>query len=425
MKHFLLEYLKYIVLALAVTVLLTATGVDFIGKIETNENKKSSYTRTEFDYTINCPSAEQVDELLAGGAVEDIFPCYVDTRAFGRSNSEKTMYLFLSDRMESMGISLFGEQTLVKGNFEKDGIYVDANAAKALGVKVGDDLTITLSGKSVTRKVTALCLPSTFGVYTYGIALTELTPDLKEVYSPRTYSTAFIKSSNKAALKQQLSDYAGEGNVPMGFEEYVNSVCGAATPPIYTDEEWHDECVKRYEAFCKEILDPVKRTGYDVTEKAAQFVDKEKAEKADINIRLNRMMLAAIGFLVFTSVCTLFIVINKKSDGLKRDGGMSRGRMVGRYVAICSATAAVAFVLTFAALIITAASTYFTDICLPTVLWHSLSIPVAGVAADLIAVLYVWALYSNKNKKGRPAEVVPADGGQTGPANDDWDGDKS
>ena len=168
-------YLKNIVFAVLLTAILIALGANGISSISDMELRKSTYTRTEFDFHIAAPDAAQVKTIAQNEAVKTIFPYYAYKKAFGNSNE---IMLMVSDEMDKLGASVLSEGMLVEGSFNKDGAMLDKTAADILGVKVGDTVSFTLLGKKVTKTVAAIYLPSTLAIMEKGIVAVSLSDNM-------------------------------------------------------------------------------------------------------------------------------------------------------------------------------------------------------------------------------------------------------
>lgn len=394
MKTFLTYFLKYIILAVLCVAVLSIVGAMNINKTVDVENKKASYTRTQFDYFISSPDKAQVEEIENSASVDKIFPYYALSNAFS-SKSAKDVYLLLSDDMDDAGISLFTQKTCVSGSFDKSGAMLDVLAAKTLGVKVGDTVTFSIMGRQFTRKVSGLYLTSTYGALIKGVVLADYSADIQQVYKPNAYGAAFIKSNDENSLKALLTDYVGEGNVALSYEQYV-ALNYPDKPPYQSQEEYEEYCQTKYQEYRTDCLKHIKKDS-QVSAKADAYAliqDKVNTTEKSVN---NANLLAGISSLVlFTLISIVFIVTNIGNDRIRRDDGMSFLGMAGLYALTTLITAAVAGGLTLGILYLIASKTFFMDVCIKTVLWFSLGPVVAIPLAIAAAFVYALILYSNR-----------------------------
>ena len=245
-------------------------GVLTVQDIAETEARKSSFTRTEFDYFIALPDKAQAESIAGDPSVGELFPCYALSGAFSGSSGEKEIFLLLSDKMSAANVSLFGEKLLVKGEFDENGAMLDVLAAEKLGVSVGDEISFGIMGSRFTRKVSGLYLTSTYGVLKEGIVLVGLSQDIAAVYDARAYSGAFLTAKDEEGVRALLQDYVGEGNVALSFEEYV-SVYFGTKPPYQTQEEYDAQCAQAYAEYRDGILESALRGGGQAVAKADSY----------------------------------------------------------------------------------------------------------------------------------------------------------
>ena len=383
----LLHYLKYLILAIVLIALLIGLGSRIINNTSDMELKKSTYTRTTFNYHISSPDKNQVAWLEGDDSVKTVFPYYAYSKAF--SKNDKIM-LLASDRMDSHDASLLTEGTLIEGEFDKSGAMLDKTAANALGVSVGDKITFTLLGKKITKTVSAIYLPSTFDIFEKGIVSIELPSDINN----NAYSGAFIVANDADALATLLDGYAGEGNVAYSYEDYKKSFCGNKLP-TQSDEDFEKICKDKYEAYRNEILDSARRDKGQVVDKMEAYSLLEEkiltTEKKTSNLK---SLTAISSFVIFVIASIVFSVTNISNDGIRRDSGMRAIKMWLSYAASALATGAVTFGVSFLALKSMANNTFFSAEIISSVLLYVCLPTVIAVAPALLASLvYVWILY--------------------------------
>lgn len=395
MKTFLTYYLKYIILGVLSVIVLSIVGAINIKKTVDVENRKASYARTQFDYFISSPDKAQVEEIENSASVDKVFPYYALSNAF-TDKSAKDVFLLLSDKTDDAGISLFTEKTCVSGSFDKNGAMLDVLAAKTLGVKVGDTVTFGIKGRQFTRKVSGLYLTSTYGALINGVALVDYSADIQQVYKPNAYGAAFIKSNDVNGLKALLTEYVGEGNVALSYEQYV-ALNYPTKPPYQSQEEYEASCQAKYREYRTDCLEKAKKGGAQVTAKAdAYALVQDKVNTTEKNVNSANKWAGIASLLLFTLVSIIFIVTNIGNDRIRRDDGMSFLGMAGLYALITLITAAVAGGLTLGILYVIASKTFFMDVCIKTVLWFSLGPVVAIPLVIAAAFAYALILYSGR-----------------------------
>lgn len=398
MKTFLKYYLKYIILTVVFVVVLIAVGAVNINKIVDVEGQKSSYTRTQFDYFISSPDKNQVAEIEKSDAVDKVFPYYALNNAFIGSSAAKEIFLLLSDDMDDYSISLLTEETCVLGSYDENGAMLDNYAADVLGVKVGDSVTFNILGKKVDKTVSAIYLTSTYGVLTKGIVLVNLSDEIKAVYSPRSYSAAFITANDVEGVKTLLKDYVGEGNVALSFEQYVAINCGTK-PPYQSQEDYDAECQAKYETYRTGILQSALTGGAQVAAKADSYaLLQDRIETTENSIYSLTLLTSIAAAIVFILVNVIFTVTNRYNDRIRCDDGMQFLRMFGGYALITVISVVIIAILTFGILYAVALQSFFADICLKTILYFSSSTVVACPVVILSALIYVKILYSSSAK---------------------------
>ena len=398
MANFLRYYLKNIILTVVFVVTLAVVGVQNINSTVDMEDIKSSYTRTQFDYFISSPDADQVKSIESDASVDKVFPYYALKNAFPNKSAAKEVFLLLSDDMGDSGISLFTDKTCVEGKYNKSGAMLDNLAAKRLGVGVGDKISFTINGKTFSRTVSALYLTSTYGTLTKGIVLIDFSSDIKAVYSSKAYSAAFITANDTSGVESLLDGYVGEGNVTYTYEDYVEKVC-EAKPPYQSQEDYDEECLQKYSKYREDTLASALRSGGQVASKAEAYsLVKGRVDIMKSDIDSLNTWIAVASAILFIMLNAIFIVTNRRNDNIRRDEGMRFIGMAGRYGIITAVTGIVIFAITFGVLYGLAAGTFFAAECLSTVLFFSLPTLIAVPVVVAAAFVYVKLLYANRTR---------------------------
>lgn len=380
------SYLKNAVLAVLLIGVLIGLGAYLIGGVSDVELRKSTYTRTRFDYHIASPDKAQVQEIEANSAVLAVFPYYAYTKAFSTNDD---VMLLSSDDMKDAGASLLTEATLIEGSYaDKSGAMLDKTAADALGVGVGDRLSFNLLGQRITRTVTAIFLPSTLAIMEEGIVLVEHDAELAAVNTPTSYGGAFIVAADRDAVAALLSDYAGEGNVALTREQFVKLKCGAKLPN-QSQEEYDALCDTKYAAYRAEVLASAKKDGGQVMDKQEAYALLQQqiltTEQKQGRLRLLSMIAA---FAVFAIVGSIFTLTNATNDRIRRDAGMGFGQMYLSYTIASAVTAGAVAGVVALVLHLIAAGTYFAAECGVVVL--SLALPVLVGLLPVLAVTFIY-----------------------------------
>ena len=376
-------YLKNIVLAVILVAMLVILGATAVSSISDMELRKSTYTRTEFDFHIAAPDAAQVGEIAKSEAVKTVFPYYAYKKAFGNTNE---ITLMASDEMDKLGASVLSEGMLIEGSFNGDGAMLDKTAADILGVKVGDTISFNLLGKRITKTVAAIYLPSTFAIMEKGVVAVSLSADMQK---PAAYGGAFIVTNDRGAVAELLSDYVGEGNVALTYEQYVEVQCGDKMPG-QSDAEYEAECRQKYADYRNSVLESAKMGGGQVTDKLdAYSLLKEQILTTEKNTKTRMILAAVAAFAIFAIVGSLSIVTNAKNDSIDIGEGLDGWKMLKNYALSSTITAAFVAAVTGLSVFLIASATYFASEC--TFIVTSTALPVlAGIpVVVLVAFLYV------------------------------------
>lgn len=395
MKTFLRYYLKYIALAIVFIAAIAIVGGTNVKNVAQAEGRKSSYTRTQFDYYIASPSAQQVEDIEGDPSVDKVFPFYALQNAFPGRSSAKDVTLLASDDMDDSSISLITQKTCVAGGYDKTGVMLDNLAAQKLRVGVGDKLSFTLVGKVFTLDVAGIYLTSTYGTLAKGIVLVNFTEEMKNALNPAAYGGAFITANDKQGVGELLQDYAGEGNIVLSYESYVTAYCGQK-PYDKTQEEFEAECRQKYESYCKDELDKARRGGAQVTLKDdAYALVKDMVQTTERKVNTLNISVAVASGVLFLILNIVFVVTNRKNDLLRRDDGMRYIVMAGLYSLASLATAAVIAAAGLGFIYMAAAKTFFAADCIKTALYCSLPVIMATPLIIAFVFIYLGRMYAN------------------------------
>ena len=384
--------LKNIIASVLLIAIFAFIGIECINSVSEIELQKSTYTRTLFDIHIASPDKAQVDSIESDASVDGVFPYYAYSRAF---SADKDIILLVSDDMADSEISVLTEETLIEGAYNENGAMLDKRAADSLGVKVGDSITFRIVGKSFTRTVSAIYLPSEFAVLNKGIVLVSAAEDIASVSTPKAYGGAFVSSNDTAKTEALLSDYVGEGNVSITYEQYVKTQCGTKLP-WQTDDEYESYCRAEYEKYRTESLESAKKNAGQVVRKSEAYaLVRNRILVAEKGLKSLEELGAIASFALLCLVMIIFTVTNLGNDRIRRDTGMRASEMIASYSVSSLVTAIAVSGISALILFAFANSTYFAEECAAAIWKITLpalaSIPVSVLAA----IIYVKLLYVN------------------------------
>lgn len=355
--EFLKKNLKTVITSAIFIAGILAIGIYNILCVQVVEAKRSSYTRTGFDYIIELPSESELAAIKGGSGVESVYPFHLYTNLFVSQPGVKA-FVSTSRYEKNERIGFLGDKTLIKGSFDGEGAVIDETAVSALGATVGDTVSFVWgkgSGrKTVSQKVKAVCLACSYNLYTDGIVLLDYTDEMKSVYDIKNetyvFTGAFVKASGAecyATIKSALDE---SRNVEAKADLYVTN--------------------------------------------AKHKTDRLEKQVSSINVGV------ALAIAIFYSALgALFIIINRNSDKAERDGGMPKQKMFSSYLIGGSVCAAAVTAITFAVLLVVGIATHFIADAIATVLAMSLPALVAIPVTWAVSKIYTDRLYANRSKE--------------------------
>ena len=395
--NFVKNYLKYVILAVVLAVMTIVIGIINIKDICYAEENKSSYTRTKFDFWISAPSAEQVDSLTADSSVGAVFPYY--SVQLYKDNQKRDLRALVYYDDSNAELSLLASKTLVEGSYDSDGAMMDVNAAKLLGVKVGDKFTFNLLGVNYTKRVSALYLASTYPSLSDGVVMFKA-PEaaaFNEKFS--SYQGAFLSSNDKAATSALLKDYVGQGDIDNWidtFDVYVTKNGLVRKPSNLTEEQFEEQRRQKYQEYYNLELAKLKNSQGRYAEKDAQYrLIQDKIQTTEKKINRMIILTSVAVFVLFIIAGVVFVITNKRNDRIRCDGGMPFMRMAGGYILTAAITAVAVSLVTMIALIIVASGTYFFSSCMTTLLAFTFSAVCALPFVAIAVIIYTKLLYSS------------------------------
>lgn len=392
-------YIKNIIFAVCLIAVLIGIGVVMIGDIVHMELQKSTYTRTLFDFHIAAPDTKQVQALEENESVECVFPYYAYANAFSKNDE---VMLLLSDDMDDSYASLLTDGTLIDGAYNKDGAMLDKTAADALGVGVGDTVRFTLLGTKITKTVSAIYLPSSLAIMEKGIVLAAYSEEQAQIKLPAAYGGAFVIAADRDATAELLSDYVGNGNIALTFEQYTDLYCGTVLPNE-TQEEYEAKCIEKYTAYREEVLSSAKKDGGQVIDKTEAYdLLSEKILTTEKRLKSRMLLTMITAFAVFAGFGILFTVSNRANDRIRRDAGVGAKKTVACYMGGMVLIAVAVMGIVGGVLCAVAFGTYFVRECLAAVLLLILPIAFALLPFAIALLLYIRQLYAHSVSKNEP-----------------------
>lgn len=349
--------LKTVITSVILIIGIIALGIYNVTYVKLIEAKRSSYTRTEFDYIVELPSETELDAIEKGDGVASVYPYHLYTNLFAKGKAVKA-FVSTAEYEANEKIGFLGDRTLIKGSFDGDGAVIDENAAEVLGAGVGDNISFywgTGSGrKTITQKVKAICLACSYELYTDGLVLLDYTDEMKRAY-----------------------DFTKENPVFMGaFVKAENDDCLATLKTVMGQNRNVEAKADLYETNAK-----------------------HKTDKFEQRVNMINVGAALAIAIFYSALSALFIVINRRSDETERDSGVAKQKMFSGYMIGGSICAAAVTVITFSVLLVAGILTHFIDAAIGTVLALSLPAIVAIPVTWLVSKFYTDKLYANRSRQ--------------------------
>lgn len=349
--------LKVIITSVLLIAGILALGIYNIESVKVVEAKRSSYTRTEFDYIVEMPSESELAAIENGDGVASVYPYHLFTNLFLKGKGVSA-FVSTAQYKANEKIGFLGDKTLIKGSFDGDGAVIDEKAAEVLNATVGDTVSFvwgTGSGrKTVNQKVKAVCLACSYNLYTDGIVLLDYTADMRAAYDIKNatpvYTGAFVKADGDGCYATLKSAVGASRNVESKAELYeVNA--------------------------------------------------KHKTARLEKRVKTVNTGVAIAIAVFYSAIIALFIVINRASDKTERDSGVAKKKLFSSYAVGGSVCAASVTVITFAVLVIVGYLSHFIGAALGTVLALSLPALVAIPVTLAVSKVYTDKLYANYSKQ--------------------------
>ncbi len=354
--EFFRKNLKMMIASALLIVGLLVLGIYNVGCIKAIEAKRSSYTRTQFDYIVELPAEEELAAIKGGDGVESVYPYHLYKNLFV-NHAQVKAFVSTPEYKANERIGFLGDKTLIKGSFEGDGAVIDEKAAEVLGAGVGDSVSFVwgtgTDRKTVSQKVKAVCLACSYNLYTDGIVLLDYTAEMKSVYDigneTYVFTGAFVKANGAGCLSTLRSALDANKNIEAKADLYETNA-------------------------------------------------KNKTDRLEKRVKTIDTGVALATAIFYSALGALFIVVNRNGDIAERDGGVARRKMFSGYVVGNSVCAAAVTAVTFVVLLIAGISSHFIGNAIGTVLALSLPALVAIPVTFAVAKVYTDKLYANNLK---------------------------
>ncbi len=384
------KYLKTVITAILMAAVLITAGVFVINKKAGVEAKQSSFKLTTFDYVITSPTKEQITEFSVNASVEKIFPCYNFEIT---ANGGFRFPVLMCDSLDGYEVSLFNGDTCISGKADATGIMLDETAAKRLQVKVGDKVSFSMKGKTVSLKVAGIYMASTYNGLNKGLGLAVFTDEMKALYEKEiTYKLAFIDAKDTAACRTMLDGY-----IPLG--ELISEATFIAdrktqdNPTTDAYDAWEAAVKADYLAYKTSFMSGDYSSA--VQEKALFMQDvQDQIETRDSDVTYISVILGVASFIAYAALGILFIYMNKRDDEISLMEGVPHSKMLKEYMCANVFGALLVSVVTGLSLTVVAAMKHHLAACLPIVLLSALPILPAALVVAFFANNYLNKMYS-------------------------------
>ena len=168
--------------------------------------------RTSVDYIITAPSKEQVVEIQEQEGMEAVVPYVYRSVEIGHNGKSYESSLYVIEKAEDIQHTTFSDELRISGTIpsEKNTICISNDIAKNLGIKVGDNISVSVQSTEFTFRVAGIYESDYRSVG--GMLLTELNGEVEELLGNEyKYNGAYLCSENTA-----LTDGYVEKYVPLG-----------------------------------------------------------------------------------------------------------------------------------------------------------------------------------------------------------------
>ncbi len=382
--HWRKHIMSFAIVILAVAVLIPS-ALYVIREKSQIEEKQSSYKLTSFDFAVNTPSKEQIEEFAKNPVINQVFPCY--TFEFTTTRGIKFPVL-MCDSLDGYHISLFNEKTCIAGKADETGIMIDKTAATMLGVSVGDTFSVVMGGTQVDFTVSGIYMASTYQGLEKGLGLAVFTDEMKSYYTEKIkYNFAFIDAveGQEDACKELLKGYIPLGAI-LTEEEFIDTV-GYDIPEGEIPADLKATIEKDYAEYKANYEKGNYSTSVQIKKDLMKDVVDQVETKED-NIVSTAMLIAIATFVVYTIFGILNIALNAENDKRRRSYGVKSTGMFAWYAFSNMLCAVVIFAATGVVLFLFAANANYLSACIPLILLSTVPVFPAALIVTIFAKIY-------------------------------------
>jgi len=168
--------------------------------------------KTEVDFIITAPSADQVAEINDMGHINNIVPYYYRSVSVPGKKGNVSSGLFIIEKGEDLTYTTLSDALIIDKLSSGSGncLYITEEFAKNVGVGLGDTLQLTIDGSSLNFTVSGIYKSDYRHVG--GTLIAVMTDEISNVMKSAKFAGAFVDSSN---LSETRNYFANE-YVPMG-----------------------------------------------------------------------------------------------------------------------------------------------------------------------------------------------------------------
>lgn len=126
------------------------------------DNYIRAYNNSSFDFRLRCFDDNNIAELKNNKCIKKMYKVGCANSVLIKGKNEKNVTINFVEYWDEEGISYFGKNMKVKGNYseEKNAIVIDALVANALKINIGDYVDLIIDENKVTFKVCMIIEPN-------------------------------------------------------------------------------------------------------------------------------------------------------------------------------------------------------------------------------------------------------------------------
>ena len=173
-------------------------------------NSQSVYKNSKVDFIAPEPSYEQVETLAGSEGIDKVFPFYLTKTDVKANEKSRTTTVLLSDQFDNVGITMYNDARLIEKTDDTvtNPVLVDWQFCKDTSSKLGDTITFTLNGESVSYTIQAIYETNT--IYDGGAILVNISEAQKDAIAANAgnngYSAMYISASDYSSCKNYLTN---------------------------------------------------------------------------------------------------------------------------------------------------------------------------------------------------------------------------